>query len=542
MKSVYLALVGCLMLVCSCVSSEKAGSFSWTEDASQYAAWKGEKKSWRADFVATADLEDLSLKVSDLKGSASVIKASDIKAQFLAYTMADILDSTRFSQCGERAKGVYDSLMVAEILDIAPSVDVAAGAVQPVWVKVAVPSDAEAGEYSGTVTLKAKGGYSWTLPISLEVIDRVLPEPKDWKFHLDLWQNPYSVARYHGLEVWSKEHFDAMRPVMQMLADAGQKVVTATILDRPWNGQTEDAFGSMVKKVKFADGHWEYDFSIFDKWVEFMFSLGIDKQINCYSMIPWRLSFDFVEAETEEVKYIRAAPGSKEYAAYWDNFIRAFAKHLKEKGWFEKTMIAMDERAMKDMLLAMEVIKNAEPEFKVSLAGNYHPELEDALADYCLAIQQDFPADVLAIRKAKGYVSTIYTCCSEAKPNLFIVSDAQEPVWLGIYPAAHGYDGYLRWAYNSWTVDPLKDARFRTWPAGDCFVVYPEGRSSVHFEKLIEGIQDFEKIHILRERWTAEGNSEKLEALNKALSLFTMSEVVKNGPDAALAAVKELVN
>ncbi len=531
-----------LMYVCSCTSdSDKSGDFVWTEDSSAYPAWKGESKSYRADFVSETRLEGLTLNVSDLRSGFSKIPSSAVKASFMAYTMADVLDTTRFGQCGQRPQGTYDSLLVADIIDIVPRVDVEAKTVQPVWVKISVPRNAKAGKYTGSLSLSDKEGHSWTLPVKLDVADEVLPEPKDWKFHLDLWQNPYSVARYHGLELWSQEHFDAMRPVMQMLADAGQKVVTATILDRPWNGQTEDAFGSMVRKTRYADGRWEYDFTVFDRWVEFMFSLGIDKQINCYSMIPWKLSFDYINGENQEVEYVNAAPGSKEYAYYWDNFIRAFAEHLKGKGWFEKTMIAMDERSPEDMLLALDIIRSADPEFRVSLAGNYHPELEDIISDYSLAIRQDFPEEVLAKRKSKGFTNTIYTCCAEAKPNLFVVSEPQEAVWLGIYTAANGYDGYLRWAYNSWTTNPLKDARFRTWPAGDCFVVYPEGRSSVHFEKLIEGIQDFEKIRILKERWESEGNTEKLSLLNNALSVFTMEGIMGKDLDKDVAEVKSLL-
>ncbi len=64
--------------------------------------------------------------------------------------------------------------------------------------------------------------------------------------------------------------------------------------------------------------------------------------------------------------------------------------------------------------------------------------------------------------------------------------------------AAVGYDGFLRWAYDAWTEDPVRDARFGSWPAGDCFLVYPGGNSSVRFEKLREGIVDFEKIRILK--------------------------------------------
>ena len=148
--------------------------------------------------------------------------------------------------------------------------------------------------------IKAKGTKTLTLPISLEVIDRTLPEPSAWSFHLDLWQNPYSVARYHGVEPWSDDHFRHLESVMKMLAAAYQKVATATIMDRPWNGQTEDAFGSMVEKTKLEDGSWSYDFSIFDKWADFMERMGVCSQINCYTMIPWKMTFDYIDGKKRQ--------------------------------------------------------------------------------------------------------------------------------------------------------------------------------------------------------------------------------------------------
>ena len=36
----------------------------------------------------------------------------------------------------------------------------------------------------------------------------------------------------------------------------------------------------------------------------------------------------------------------------------------------------------------LAVIRKADPEFKVSLAGNWHPEIEAALYDYCIALDQ----------------------------------------------------------------------------------------------------------------------------------------------------------
>ena len=47
---------------------------------------------------------------------------------------------------------------------------------------------------------------------------------------------------------------------------------------KPWNGQTYDAFESMVTWLKKADGTWYFDYTVFDRWVEFMMSVGVRKQ------------------------------------------------------------------------------------------------------------------------------------------------------------------------------------------------------------------------------------------------------------------------
>jgi hypothetical protein len=61
-----------------------------------------------------------------------------------------------------------------------------------------------------------------------------------------------------------------------------------------------------------------------------------------------------------------------------------------------------------------------------------------------------------------------------------------------------GFDGFLRWAYNSWVESPETDSRYVTWPSGDAYLVYPKAQSSVRFERIREGIQDYEKLRIIR--------------------------------------------
>ena len=136
----------------------------------------------------------------------------------------------------------------------------------------------------GTVTVKANNSTLAELKLNVQVKKRTLPPPSEWAFHLDLWQNPYAVSRYYNVEPFSKEHFDLMRPLMKLYADAGGKVITASIMHKPWNGQTYDAFESMVTWLKKADGTWYFDYTVFDKWVEFMIDLGVKKQISCLTV------------------------------------------------------------------------------------------------------------------------------------------------------------------------------------------------------------------------------------------------------------------
>ena len=520
-------------------------SLEYQKKAFNHSAWRGEKVFAQAVISSDAELKDVTVAVSDLRSGKSVIGSGNISVQFVSFVVSDLLDTTKFGQCSSREdKSKWGEVLVADVLDLKESMNIPTGRKQPVWMTVNVPSDAKPGKYTGRMSVSSSNAKTRSLPVELVVSDHILPPAHDWAFHLDLWQNPYSVARYAGVPLWSEAHFEAMRPVMRMLAEAGQKSVTATIMNRPWNGQTEDAFGSMVTKIRRIDGSWLYDYTIFDRWVEFMFSLGIDRQINCYSMIPWALEFDYYDQATSSPTTFQAAPGSEEYNEYWGSFIADFSRHLKAKGWFEKTMIAMDERPMESMQAVLSLIRRTEPDFKISLAGNYHEPINFGIADFSegFAPKKEFPESAKAKRKGLGLTTTFYTCCAEAHPNMFVISDPDEAAWLGWFAQAENYDGYLRWAYNSWTMDPLADARFRTWPAGDCFVVYPGGRGSVRFSKLVEGIQDFEKIRILKEQWRKEDDDSKLSHLAEILKSFSSEKLLEEGPANALTAAKSFLD
>lgn len=509
-------------------------------------AWKGERVNAQAVLWTRRELKNLRLSVKELKKGREVIPASFVRTHFVRYVMTDELNKDGQGGCGYREdKTQWDSSLVADMLDINKTLDVKAQCTQPIWLNVWVPAETQAGVYKARLTVSADGMEELTLPFEIKVIDRVLPAPQNWKFDLDLWQNPYAVARYYQVPLWSQAHFDAMRPVMKMLADAGQKAITASIMYKPWNGQTQDHFDSMVTRIRKLDGTWKFSYTVFDKWVEFMTEdIGLTGLINCYTMIPWALAFDYYDEATNRVQFVNAKPGDEAYAEYWGTFLKDFVRHLREKGWLERTAISMDERTMEAMREAIRVVRMAAPELKIALAGNYHPEIESDLYYYCIAFGQKFPDEVKKAREARGQVSTYYTCCSEAFPNTFTFSRPAEAAWTILHAVAEGYDGYLRWAVNSWPLDPLRDSRFHTWAAGDTYSIYPGPRSSIRFERLVEGLQDAEKIRILREEFAAKGAKHKLERIDDLLVHFKLDAVSegRKNPEKAVNELHEALN
>lgn len=502
------------------------------------SAWKGEKVHTQLLIWGKEKIKNLKIITAQLKDQhGNIIPRTAVTTGFIEYVMTDEFKDG----CGYRNSRDFDSSLVADRINTTmQSATVAAETVQPVWLSIKVPAGSIPGEYAGTLTIEAEKKY--TLGISLTVINKTLPPARDWKYQLDLWQHPAAIARVHQVKLWSNAHFNLMRKYYTMLAEAGQKNITASIVNEPWGHQTYDDYPSLIKWTKKKNGTWAYDYSLFDKYVSFVMSCGIKGRINCYSMIPWKIAFTYYDEALQKEAVFAEAVGTPAYDQFWSIMLTDFTRHLKQKKWFDITTIAMDERPMEAMQSVIALLKKIDPAWKITLAGNYHPEIETDIYDYCIASRWLFPEHILAKRKREGKISTWYTCCTEPYPNGFSFSPPDEHVWMGWYTAATEMDGYLRWAFNSWTKDPLRDSRFTAWPAGDTYQVYPGPLSSIRFEKMIEGIQDYEKIQLLRDEYKITKQTAKLNELEAALKKFELNKLATISAQETVAEAKYLLN
>ena len=117
-------------------------------------------------------------------------------------------------------------------------------------------------------------------------------------------------------------------------------------------------------------------------------------------------------------------------------------------------------------------------------------------------------------RKKLNKITSFYLCAEPAHPNSLTFSPAIESrviPWLAI---KHGVNGYLRWAFNNWTIDPyLKPVYIHT--QGDDYVVYPgkDGPvSSIRWELLKEGIED---VLVFKKYMTDKSKEDRDALLNK---------------------------
>lgn len=437
---------------------------------------------------------NLTYKVSDLVSDAGTIAASNIQLRFPSYVKGD----KKALDCGN-----YESRTTTLIADALSEVPVTTLTIQDpvkVWVTVNTPANAAPGIYTGTITVKSGEEATVTLNMELSVTNHRLPDVTDWKFHLDLWQFPFQLttlcnANGENIAPFSAEYFTMMKPFYQMLADAGQKTITTYIKDGAFNrGQT------MVKWSKNDSGQWVFDYTDFDAFVTKMMEWGITKQINCFSLVGWNTSIGYKDAAGEN-QTLELTIGSDEFHDVWSAFLTSFKAHLTEKDWFDKTVLYMDEIDDDKMKAVVELVKGNDANWKIGLtgAGRNGSEVEAALYDYSTILGYER-------KSATSTVSTFYTSCTQQFPNNYVTAETNpaEMTWMAWHALAKGFNGYLRWAYDYWTLNDVASAQDGSNAAGDFCMIYRSENttsakpiSSIRMELLREGIQDYEKVQML---------------------------------------------
>ncbi len=136
-------------------------------------------------------------------------------------------------------------------------------ALQSVFLKVRVQKGAVGGEYRGTLKITVPGEAVTEVPVELGVADWALPDPREGRTHVSLYQSPESVAMQYKVEMWSEKHWKLVAKSFELLAEVGNDMIQIPLVNRTQLGN--DA--GWVHWVKKPDGTYDYDFKTFDRYV-----------------------------------------------------------------------------------------------------------------------------------------------------------------------------------------------------------------------------------------------------------------------------------
>ncbi len=503
------------------------------------SAWQADKAV--AEFVVYAkqsSLKNVTLSVSDFTDGKNTISKEKVSATFIKSTKAyQGMPGWGYQPDKYPVENGTNRAESSDIMYTTNPVNISYDKVQPVWVEVNVPKGTPAGVYTGTVKVKSEDikDSELSFTFNVKVRDVELPDVSTYKdtFDIELWQYPYSSAEYYGLTPFSKEHLEVLKSNMEIYKGIGGHAITTTISEDAWSAQTYSTkavhYPSMVKwklvKGQFNgkeisdDFEFEYDFTDFDKWVQFNKDLGIGDKIVLYSIAPWHNSFKYwVGNELKTTPYV---VGSKTYQAVYKNFFTAMVNHLDEKGWFDDAYVGIDERGLK--IAALDLIDSVKNKDGKSLKtagamdGIDKDKEHEVLArriddlnvgDTVVQTKKEAFDQLLKERKALGKRTTLYSCTGHI-PGNFSLSAPAESYWSMMYAYKNGTAGFLRWAYDAWVENPLEDATHSSFEAGDCFLIYPDhkesknrvSKSSLRLEKMAQGVRDINKLIMMQKEY-----------------------------------------
>ncbi|NLE13482.1 MAG: DUF4091 domain-containing protein [Clostridiales bacterium] len=420
-----------------------------------------------------------------------------------------------------------DALLSTDTLEIPADTPTA------VYIEAAIPASAEAGSYP--LKLRLFGGKLFEderllgeACAEIEVLDYILHDTKFNKFHLDLWQHLSNIARKAEVPLWSDEHFTVIEGYVRSLGELGQKAVTLIVTDAPWAGQgcfREKEFPgnlfeySIVPVCRNADGSFEYDYSIMQRYIDLCAAYGIDRELSVYGICgTWkaedegfgRLAPDYPDAL--RIRYLDRADGCYKYmrtAAEIDGYIAALEQYFVTTGQIDRVRIAADEPADIEAYRAILAhLGEIAPEFRFKAAIN-HPEFVSEFGEEVYDFAPSYGSLCTKFNELDNYRRTMkgkrflyYICCGPSFPNNFLDSDLTESLYLGVMASYAQFDGLLRWSYTVWNDDPRADLRYGSWRAGDTCLVYPQknGRPllTLRWKALKRAITIYELLETLR--------------------------------------------
>ncbi|MCS7238948.1 MAG: DUF4091 domain-containing protein [Thermoguttaceae bacterium] len=399
-----------------------------------------------------------------------------------------------------------------------------AGVNSPLWVLVYVPAGTPAGRYRGSVALKFEKG-TIEIPIELEVWGFSLPEKN--RLETAFGFDPWLAFQYHN----ARNDSDRRQLLDLYLQSFAEHRIS------PYNPAPLDPI-----RVKFLPDanppRAEIDFSDWER--EMSRVLQRFRFTNFMLTVHGMGGGSFHERYEPEI--LGFGESTPQYQAMFASYVQQLESFLRQKGWLRMAYIYwFDEPEPKDydfVTKGMERLKKYAPGLQRMLTEEPNEKLIAPVDIWC-PITPNYNHEIAEERRKRGERFWWYICTGPKAPycTLFIDHPGTElRVWLW-QTWQRKIAGILVWQTNYWTSsaaypdsfqDPYQDPMSyvsgystprgvkRHWGNGDGRFIYPplsasvpgkaggqpvlEGPvSSIRWEMLREGVEDYEMLAFLRE-------------------------------------------
>jgi len=497
-------------------------------------------------YAKKGDITLTGVAISDLVGKQGRIPASRVAL----YGVATVRIEHPSDYLGE--SGEYPD----PLPPLKTPLRIRAGQNQAIWVQVHVPEKTPAGDYRSVIALKtSQGGVK--VPLEVHVFDFTLP--KQTHLRSGFGFDSGLMKSYHHLQTPEQE-----RKIWDLYMQSFSRHRIA-----PYSFY---AYGPI--QVRFegegAAKRVIVDFSQFDREAErYLDQFGF----SAFSLpIQGLGGGTFYERYEGEFGGFKA--GTPEYERLFADYLRQIESHLKEKGWLEKAYVYwFDEPEPRDYPFVVEVMKRIRrygPGIRRLLTEQPEAELIGHVEIWC-GLTPEWTREKVEERRKAGEEVWWYICTGPKAPyiGLFMEHPAVEMRLWPWQSWQYGVQGILIWQTNYWTSsaaypdklqNPWEDpmsyvSGYGTpagtkafWGNGDGRFFYPPRQdphkssgpaldppiSSLRWENLRDGMEDYEYFWLLRERIrqlkgkvdaSLMAQAEKLlevpEAISKDLTTFT---------------------
>jgi len=372
------------------------------------------------------------------------------------------------------------------------SLDVAAGAAQPVWLTVHVPADAPPGDYTGAVRLSWQGGEQ-SVPVRLTVWPFTVPEERHLYF--TNWISAGHIAERYGLEAYSDEFWAMFEKFVAAAAAHRQNIMWVS--------------PHLIRVYREADGKLSFDFSVFDRWIEVCEKHGVADLIEISQIGGFKDGWGGKEIVFHGFGVTDRATGKSEQRSGEEvlaELLPALQEHLRERGWLSRTVLHIaDEPSVNNVRSWRERadwVHSLAPEIR-RIDAIEGPDFGDSLEVWVPKLSHYYNwQEAYEQARDRGAELWYYTCCHPMGryPNRYVDYPLIKTRILHWLNWRFKLVGYLHWGLLFWTDDPFKSAISGGLPPGDAWIVYPGAdgpMDSIRWEALRDGIEDYEYLWLL---------------------------------------------